>query len=107
MPFYYLSFCDITRPEGTQFLGATVIEAIDAKDAHAKVTANGTNPGGEIAIMELNIQSADELDEAAKRYLNKFVPRKVVMAEAFYTMEDIGRDVEASVCQRHNPTSSQ
>lgn len=103
MPFYYLSFCDVSKPEGTQFLGATVIEANDPKDARAKVTANGTNPGGEIAMMELDVGSAVELPKEARQYINKFVPREAVIAEGGSTLEELGRDADASVCQQHNP----
>jgi len=46
--WWWLSFTDPGRPEGSQFLGVTVVQAPD--DTSAVVTAHvlGINPGGEV-----------------------------------------------------------
>ena len=103
MPFYYLSFCDTDKPKGTQFLGATVVEASDPSDMLTKTHLNGTNPGGEVEFMELDLESADELPEPARSYLNRFVPREEVMAGGYMTTSELLDDEDRQgVCQQHN-----
>jgi len=95
MPFFYMSFCDVDRPAGQKFLGATVIEAADVKAAVTRSHRIGVNPGGEVAIWEL----PSPLPTAGAHYLDRFVPRAAVMAEggALSTAAPT-----AGVCQKHN-----
>lgn len=74
---FWLSFCDASRPEGDQFLGAAVVDVTAAEIAAAKVEIDqrfprhlpdaegiaaatrkahqlGCNPGGEVASMRLD-----------------------------------------------------
>jgi hypothetical protein len=60
MPWYYLSFADPNKPKGTQFLGAIVIEASDAKDAIWRTHLIGENPGGEVMTWEIDILPPEE-----------------------------------------------
>lgn len=48
MNWHYLSFADGSLPEGTQFLGAVIVEAEDFGAAVAKAHALKINPGGEV-----------------------------------------------------------
>lgn len=99
MTFFYLSFCDTTLPEGQQFLGATVVDAADPKHAVEVATARGLNPGGEIALAAFGkVVPAD-----AAHYVNKFVPRDVVLAEGGASVAEVGNIFDDSVCQKHNP----
>lgn len=52
MGYYWLSFCDPDKPEGTQFLGASIIEAADFVTAITKSHLLGCNPGGEVVTWE-------------------------------------------------------
>lgn len=49
MPIYYMSFADDGR-----FLGACVVEAVNVEAAVSRTWKVGCNPGGEIAIVELD-----------------------------------------------------
>lgn len=102
MAFYYLSFCDVTKPEGTQFLGATIVQADAPEDVLRTINALGANPGGEIAMMRLDIEDVSELPPEAQIYINRFVPREEVMAGGGQTTEEAGIEPTASVCQEHN-----
>ena len=46
--WYWLSFCDAARPEGTQFLGACLVQARDMAGAVGMADHLGCNPGGEV-----------------------------------------------------------
>ena len=106
MPFYYLSFCDITLPDGQQFLGATVVEADDEKGAVERTVELGINPGGEIAMKELDgLETIDQLPPEGRKYFNTFVARDDVMAEPHQTLGESDVEPTASVCQDHNPVS--
>lgn len=54
MTWYYVSFCDVTRPKGEQFLGATVVQAGAVAGVIPVTTMLGVNPGGEAAIVHLD-----------------------------------------------------
>ena len=101
MPLFYLSFCDTERPVGSQFLGATIVEADDECGAVPRATALGTNPGGEVAVFALS-----RLPDEGAAYLNRFVPRKEVMSAAYMSIDELDEEGEApvaAVCQNHNP----
>lgn len=53
-PFFWLSFCDGSLPEGSQFLGAAIINAASLPEAITASWLNGSNPGGEIGAIELD-----------------------------------------------------
>jgi len=46
--FWWLSFCDPDKPEGSQFLGAILIKAHGMTDALTKANVLQINPGGEV-----------------------------------------------------------
>lgn len=50
MAWYWMSFCDPKRPEGTQFLGVAIVEAADEASAVLVSHQLGINPGGEIQM---------------------------------------------------------
>ena len=47
-PLWWLSFADPDRPEGTQFLGAAIIQAPTFPAAITRSHRIGVNPGGEV-----------------------------------------------------------
>lgn len=102
-----MSFCDVTRPQGQQFLGATVVEADDPYEAHAAATRLGLNPGGEIALVRLGVESLDDLPWPGRTYVNRFVPREEVMAHTNSSAPDIEDVREATIGQCCNPTVRQ
>lgn len=104
---YYMSFCDVTRPTGQQFLGATLVEAAGPTEAHVEATLRGLNPGGEIALVHIEVDSLDALPGRGRSYLNRFVPREEVMADmpepvnpSYADLEDIR---SATIGQCCNP----
>jgi hypothetical protein len=44
----YMSFCDTRLPEGTQFLGAIVLNANDVEEGATRAHKLGINPGGQV-----------------------------------------------------------
>jgi hypothetical protein len=57
--FFWLSFCDVTKPKGSQFLGACIVSANDIESAVQKSWILGINPGGEVACVELDLNISD------------------------------------------------
>jgi hypothetical protein len=98
--FFYLSFCDVERPKGQQFIGATVVEAEDEEGAIERATALGINPGGEAAIVRL---TCERLPEDRANYLDRLVPREEVMADGEYVEAAAGDFATGVVCQDCNP----
>lgn len=71
--FYWLSFCDTDRPEGSQFLGVSIVPALDLLEAVTVAHAMRCNPGGEV----LGVVIPDELTVPGR-----FVGRLMSKAEA-------------------------
>ena len=58
--WWWLSFCDPEKPEGSQFLGVSVVQGyniIDVVDTSWKL---GCNPGGEVLCIETDISDIPE-----------------------------------------------
>lgn len=53
MTTFWLSFCDATRPPGTQFLGVVLVDAESLSEAITWAWLTGCNPGGEIRTMRV------------------------------------------------------
>ncbi len=53
MKWWWLSFCDGSLPEGTQFLGAAVVDGETFADAIIRAHRLGCNPGGEVMFVEI------------------------------------------------------
>ncbi len=51
--WWWLSFCDPDKPEGSQFLGACIVDGEDFSDALSVAWAAKCNPGGEIAFVQI------------------------------------------------------
>lgn len=69
-PLWWLSFCDASRPEGSQFLGAAIVSGPDIAFACMNAHALGCNPGGEV----MGVQIPEGCKVAAKwhgRLLNR------------------------------------
>ncbi len=62
MNWYWLSFCDPSRPEGEQFIGACIVDGMDEVGAIRTSWEEGCNPGGEVLIVE--IQDEDRLNQS-------------------------------------------
>lgn len=87
--FYHLSFCDLKKPRGQQFLGATIIEADTPQGAAARSIELCRSPGGEVAITELPGFDPSSAGADIKRYLTRLVLREEVLSEPHYTMDDM------------------
>jgi hypothetical protein len=54
MTWWWLSFCDDSRPKGQQFLGACIVGPADSEmHAHMLACAYDCNPGGEIVFQPI------------------------------------------------------
>jgi hypothetical protein len=49
-PLWWLSFCDPDLPEGSQFLGAAIVQAPTLAAAITRSHVAGCNPGGEVQV---------------------------------------------------------
>lgn len=78
MSLFYLSFCDLNKPDGEQFLGGTVVEAQDSVDAVIEAHLLGINPGGQVRTMLL--AEAVRMDSRFGDYFNRFVPREKILS---------------------------
>jgi hypothetical protein len=58
MKLFYISFAS-----ETEFLGATVLEAVDEIAVLNEATRQGLNPGGQAAILELPYRALAEADD--------------------------------------------
>lgn len=50
---WWLSFCDPSRPAGTQFRGVAIVDAPNLAFAIHEAWALGVNPGGEVLAWEV------------------------------------------------------
>lgn len=55
--WWWLSFVDLDRPEGHRFLGVTIIHASSAMAAVRVAHLQDCNPGGEVAIIPIHVDS--------------------------------------------------
>src|ERR1700693_3582803 len=92
MILYYLSFCDVKRPKGQQFLGCTVVEACSPDAAMKEATLRGLNPGGEVALVAMEVDSLDDLPATGRSYVNRFVPREEVLRDGCTKIADFEED---------------
>ena len=46
--WWWLSFCDPEKPEGSQFLGVAIVEGSNVYTASLEARSLGCNPGGEV-----------------------------------------------------------
>lgn len=49
--WFYLSFCDTTKPAGTQFLGGIYVKGWEIGEALTRSHLLGINPGGEVQFV--------------------------------------------------------
>jgi hypothetical protein len=71
MSFYWLSFCDVKRPKGSQFLGACCLRAESLEEALTRSHLMGINPGGEVA----SLGPIDEADKPADFPIDRLLQR--------------------------------
>lgn len=74
---WWLSFCDRSKPDGSQFLGACIVLGKGIVDAAAVARMYGCNPGGEVVGIRLptpmdaeylgRLLTDDELDRFGMR----------------------------------------
>jgi hypothetical protein len=51
--WWWLSFCDVNRPEGDQFLGVAIVDAFNEIMAVSRAWDLGCNPGGEVMLVAI------------------------------------------------------
>ena len=72
MTLYWLSFCDPEKPQGSAFLGVSIVAAATFEDAIGVAWNEGVNPGGEVAGIDLPDDMAARVpDEYKTRLLTR------------------------------------
>lgn len=71
MPWWYMSFVDINRPRGNQFLGACLVFSggEEIADAIKEAWRVGCNPGGAAQVVELPSPLPEKLHPYGNRLL--------------------------------------
>lgn len=73
--WWWLSFCDATKPAGTQFLGVAVVRGLGLGDAIAAAHEKGINPGGEVMGMSWEGQVERRMGELLREYSNRLLSK--------------------------------
>jgi hypothetical protein len=68
--FIWMSFCDLAKPKGEQFLGVVITKTLGPTHALKKTWKLGINPGGEIQFVV--IPSDAKIDE---KYLDRLLQK--------------------------------
>lgn len=96
-PYWWISYCDATKPEGEQFLGAVIVRGVcmhDAADNAGKIEGVPTEgcPRGccchhhiELAFSEVYADQEWRVEDRA----NRWITREEVMAEPYETMGEV------------------
>ena len=74
MSYWWMSFTDQYKPEGTQFLGALIIEADDECGALVKSHLLELNPGSEVLAVKVP-------EQLKNRILDEWIDRKLISRE--------------------------
>ena len=88
MPFFYISFAT-----DYEFLGGTVVEAMDYEGALAEATRRGLNPGGEAAIVCVPPEAENNQDFLAIR--DRLASSEEMMASGGLTHGDMTEEEQA------------
>ena len=101
MTFWYLSFAT-----ETEFLGATIVEADDAKGAFAEATDRGLNPGGQVAMFEVTPGSENRAE--ARGLLNRLCDLEEMRRLGHKQMKDAPSSARTGIpdqfiCEECNP----
>jgi hypothetical protein len=78
MPLFWLSFCDPAKPEGSQFLGASIVETCHYTLATREAWAQNCNPGGEVRITEISddaLNSDPAIATKLKTHMNRLMTK--------------------------------
>lgn len=69
MKWFWMSFCDADKPEGSQLLGTCIIDAIDWMHAITRSHILGVNPGGEVKLHPIHLEPNEEIRPEYQRRL--------------------------------------
>lgn len=97
MKTWWLSFCDVSRPKGSQFLGACLVRSDDFIGAIRSAHLHGCNPGGEVQGMEIAAGIAPFI---AKTWLRRLLTK----AECILFDDEIQQVCEAARQQAQETT---
>jgi hypothetical protein len=100
MTLWYLSFA-----AETEFLGATIVEAEDAKGALAEATDRGLNPGGQVAMFE--VEPGAENRAEARGLLNRLCDLEEMRRLGHKQLKELPPDERPAIgeiaCEECNP----
>jgi hypothetical protein len=68
-PWFWLSFADPNLPEGSQFLGALILQAPSFEEVIALSHLRGLNPGGEVQGVEIPTDVMDKFPDGCRERL--------------------------------------
>ena len=77
MSCFWISFCDVDKPKGSQFIGVIIIDSMNFDSAIKQTHSLKINPGGEISSWQVNgrniplmyfnrLLSTEQVDELEK-----------------------------------------
>lgn len=74
--WWWLSFCDTSKPAGQQFLGVAIVKAANHGAAVSAAWANDCNPGGQVMI----IGPLDEKNMPDSEFRNRLLTKAEAVA---------------------------
>jgi hypothetical protein len=89
MPYYWLSFASSEKPQGEQFLGATIVEADTPVGAVRKAWNLGINPGGQVTIFRIPFDQYAEL--LRPEWIERLIPKDDLNAAGYFSKFNQGR----------------
>lgn len=99
---WWLSFCDTSRAEGSQFLGGCVVRAASFLDAVQESWAQGCNPGGECRGVPVENEGPVRAE-----HVNKLFRTKEEIEAVFGTVEELPEEAPggAPICKHCGRTA--
>lgn len=76
---WWLSFCDVDKPAGEQFLGVAIVRAGGPVSAMQRAWDLGINPGGEV----MNYQLPDDAAARVRPYMDRLLSREEITKGGF------------------------
>ncbi len=91
LPLWWLSFCDASKPAGSQFLGLVLVRGVDMVQAVKVAHVLGINPGGQVKGIECDPQVMARLSFSLEDFANRILDRR----EAQTLARDIATEIGA------------
>ncbi len=91
LPLWWLSFCDATKPAGSQFLGLVLVRGVDMVQAVKVAHVLGINPGGQVSGIACDPAVLARLSFSLEDFANRILDKR----EAETLAKDIATEINA------------